>query len=105
LNPWTGWGLSEITYDRKPAVRIPYYGPGSEELAGRGRDATERGRKGEAQQADDEGPLAASVVGDATGYVLHRRREMNEGMFPNWTQAKNNSKNDSSRVHTDAPLS
>jgi hypothetical protein len=30
-------GLSEFTYDHQPAVRIPYYGPGGEELAVRFR--------------------------------------------------------------------
>jgi hypothetical protein len=30
-------GLSEVTYDHRPAVRIPYYGPNGEELAVRFR--------------------------------------------------------------------
>ncbi|MFN8147083.1 MAG: hypothetical protein U0R76_06395 [Candidatus Nanopelagicales bacterium] len=40
-------------------------GAGAEQPDGVGRDAAERGRRREAEQADDEGALAAGVVGDA----------------------------------------
>jgi hypothetical protein len=39
------YGLSEATYDHKPAVRIPYFGAGGEELAVRFRIALDGGTK------------------------------------------------------------
>jgi hypothetical protein len=37
-------GLSEFTFDRKPAVRVPYFGVGGEELAERFRIALDGDR-------------------------------------------------------------